>query len=169
MYKVVLFLSVLLCTLPAIGQSSLRIGSAAPEFSSTSLNGDQFELSRLRGKVVVLSFWSTRCEICRVELPRLNQLAGRVSADRVVFLAPTMENDNIVNSFLRRNPAKFEVLPNSFGLLLQYADRTKDGSIDMGFPSFFVIDQQGLVQYRASGYGRVENLSQAIDRLVAER
>ena len=91
-----------------------------------------------------------------------------MSDDKVIFLAPTMENENIVNAFVRRNPAKFDILPNSFGLLLQYADRTRDGSIDMGFPSFFVIDQQGLVQYRGSGYGRVEPLAQAIDKLVAK-
>jgi peroxiredoxin len=168
MKKVLVLFSVLIFTWSAAGQTSLRVGASAPDFSSTSLAGDQFELSRLRGKVVVLSFWSTRCEICRVELPRLNQLAGRMSESNVVFLAPTMENENIVSAFVRRNPAKFDILPNSFGLLLQYADRTKDGSIDMGFPSFFVIDQQGLVQYRGSGYGRVEPLAQAIDKLVAK-
>jgi peroxiredoxin len=168
MNKIPFLISLLLLTLPGFCQTSLRIGASAPGFSSTSLAGDQFELSRLRGKVVVLSFWSTRCEICRVELPLLNQLAGRVGDEKVVFLAPTMENENVVNAFIKRNPARFEILPNSFGLLLQYADRTKDGNIDMGFPSFFVIDQQGLVQYRGSGYGRVEPLAQAIDRLVAK-
>jgi hypothetical protein len=38
----------------------------------------------------------------------------------------------------------------------------------MGFPSFYVIDKHGLVQYRGSGYGRVESLSDAIDRVVAK-
>jgi peroxiredoxin len=162
-----LLFSVLLITVPAVAQTGLRVGASAPDFSASSLTGDQFELAKMRGKVVVLSFWSTRCEICRVEFPRINQLAARLPGDKVVFLAPTMENETIVSAFVRRNPARFDILPNSFGLLLQYADRTKDGSIDMGFPSFFVIDQQGLVQYRGSGYGRIEPLSQAVDRLVA--
>ncbi len=79
-----------------------------------------------------------------------------------------MENDAVVNAFVRRNPFQFEVLPNSFGLLLQYADRTKNGDLDMGFPSFFLIDQDGVVQYRGSGYGRIESLTAAIDRLAAK-
>ena len=154
---------------PASAQTSLKVGAAAPDFSTVSLDGDQFELSRLRGSIVLLSFWSTKCEICRVELPRLNKLADRFKGgDKVVLLAPTMENDDIVTAFVGRNPFRFEVLPNSFGLLLQYADRTKSGDLDMGFPSFFLIDQNGVVQYRGSGYGRIEPLTHAIDRLVAK-
>lgn len=153
----------------AAAQTSLKVGANAPDFSSISLDGDQYELGKLRGTVVVLSFWSTKCEICRAELPKLNKLAAQFDGgEKVVFLAPTMENDNIVNAFVRRNPVKFEILADNFGLLLQYADRTKDGSLDMGFPSFFVIDQNGIIQYRASGYGRVEPLTKAIDRLVAK-
>ncbi len=159
------FLLVLSLTVPA--QTALKVGAPAPEFSTVSLDGDQFELSRLRGRIVLISFWSTRCEICRVELPRLNKLADRFGRDdKVVLLAPTMENDAIVSVFVRQNPFQFEVLPNSFGLLLQYADRTKSGEVDMGFPSFFLIDQNGVVQYRGSGYGRIEPLTHAIERLV---
>ena len=159
----------LVLSLMAYAQTALKVGSVAPEFSTVSLDGDHVELSRLRGSVVLLSFWTTKCEICRVELPRLNKLADRFkSGDKVVLLAPTMENDDIVNAFVRRNPFQFEVLPNSFGLLLQYADRTKSGDLDMGFPSFFLIDQNGVVQYRGSGYGRIEPLTHAIDRLVAK-
>lgn len=157
-------------SLTAHAQTAIKVGAAAPEFSTVSLDGDQFELSRLRGSIVLLSFWSTKCEICRVELPRLNKLADRFKTDdKVVLLAPTMENDDIVNAFVRRNPFRFEVLPNSFGLLLQYADRNKSGDLDMGFPAFFLIDQNGVVQYRGSGYGRIEPLVAAIDRLVAKK
>ncbi len=159
----------LVLSLASSAQTALKVGAPAPEFSTVSLDGDQFELSRLRGSIVLLSFWSTRCEICRVELPRLNKLADRFNGgNKVVLLAPTMENDDIVNAFVRRNPIQFEVLPNSFGLLLQYADRTKGGDVDMGFPSFFLIDQNGVVQFRGSGYGRIEPLTAAIDRLVAK-
>lgn len=154
-------------SLATSAQTALKVGAVAPDFSAVSLDGDEFELSRLRGSIVVLSFWSTKCQICRVELPQLNKLADRFkSDDKVVLLAPTMENEDIVNTFVRRNAFQFEILPNSFGLLLQYADRTKSGDLDIGFPSFFLIDQNGLVQYRGSGYGRVEPLTQAIERLV---
>ncbi len=168
MKRVFLATAMLVLATSAAAQTSLKVGASAPDFSSISLNGSQYELAKLRGTVVVLSFWSTKCEICRAELPKLNKLAGQFDGTgKVVFLAPTMENDDIVNAFVRRNPVRFEILADNFGLLLQYADRTKDGSLDMGFPSFFVIDQNGIIQYRGSGYGRVEPLAKAIDKLVA--
>jgi hypothetical protein len=38
----------------------------------------------------------------------------------------------------------------------------------MGFPSFFVIDQSGVVQYRSSGYDKTGPLDSAIAKLVAK-
>ena len=59
-------------------------------------------------------------------------------------------------------------MPNSFGVVLQYADRDKAGNLDMGFPSFFVIDQQGLVRYRSSGFDKTAPLDAAIGKLLTK-
>jgi len=80
-----------------------------------------------------------------------------------------MENENKIAGFLQRNPFSFEIVPNSFGTVLSYADRDKNGNLDMGFPSFFVIDQDGLIQHRSSGYDKTSALDAAINRLVARR
>ena len=153
----------------AYSQSSLKVGSAAPVFSGTSLEGTTYDLSELRGNVVVLTFWSTKCIICQQELPKLNPFTDRYSTEKVVFLALSMENENKIAGFLQRNPFSFEIMPNSFGTVLSYADRDKNGNLDMGFPSFFVIDQNGLIQHRSSGYDKTSALDAAINRLVARR
>ncbi len=150
----------------AFPQSSLKIGSAAPAFTGTYLDGSRFDLSRLRGSVVVLAFWSTRCNICHIERPKLNTLAAGYDQKNVVFLALSMESEEKITTYLRRNPFKFEVLPNSFGTVLKYADRTRSGNLDMGFPAYFVLDQQGNVQYRGSGYDKSLALDNAIRVLV---
>src|SRR4051794_32599437 len=80
----------------AWSQSALRAGSIAPQFSATSTNGTQYNLADLRGKVVVVTFWSTRCPICRVEMPQLDSLVRQYRSDSVVFLALTTENDDKV-------------------------------------------------------------------------
>lgn len=164
----VLIALALICTCTAISQTRLIPGAAAPIFSSISLDGTIYDLNALRGSVVVLTFWSTRCEICRVEFPKINQLADRYSAKSVVFLSPTMENEAKVQAYLKNNRVSSQILPNSFGLVLQYADRTKDGSLDMGFPSIYVIDQSGRIQFRASGYDKTVSLSAAVDRLLSK-
>src|ERR1700690_1357261 len=46
----------------------------APAFVLTDLSGHTLDLSRYKGKVVLLDFWATWCEPCRKELPKLVKL-----------------------------------------------------------------------------------------------
>lgn len=157
---------ILLGALPLYAQNSVRVGTAAPLFSSTDLEGSGVSLDDLKGSVVVLTFWSTKCEICRHEIPRLNQFVESYGREKVSFLALTMESEEKVLPYLRTNPFRFRILPNSFGVLLQYADRDRAGNIDMGFPSFFVVDKSGVVRLKASGYDKTGLIRDSIDRLV---
>jgi peroxiredoxin len=150
----------------APAQSSIKIGAVAPAFSGTILDGTPYDLAGLRGNVVVMTFWSTRCTICHSELPKLNRLAAKYERNNVVFLALSMENEEKISGYLQRNPFRFTVMPNSFGVVLQYADRSRNGNIDMGFPSFFVLDQQGVVRHRSSGYDKTEGVNATVDRLL---
>lgn len=161
---------VFLCILQLVttAQTTLRVGSAAPAFSANAMDGTCNDLSDFRGKVVVLTFWSTKCEICRHEFPKVNQIVKTYENRNVVFLALTMENEAKVEAYLRKNQLVQTILPNSFGVVLQYADRTPDERIDMGFPSFFVIDKEGTIQYRASGFDRTASMNAVIERLATK-
>src|SRR6187399_2752326 len=121
------FLSISL-SVAAFAQTSLKVGSPAPAFVGNSMDGKSYDLNELRGSVVVLTFWSTRCEICSNEFPKVNQIVDKYSGKNVVFLALTTENDAKVESYTQKNRLSSIILPNSFGILLQYADRTQDGS-----------------------------------------
>ena len=77
----------------AVSQTSLKIGATAPAFSGTSLDGTDYSLDELRGSVVVMTFWSTKCEICHVEFPKLNRVIKSFDGKKVVFLSFTMENE----------------------------------------------------------------------------
>lgn len=150
----------------ALSQTNLKPGELAPTFTSSSLDGNFYDISALRGSVVVVTFWSTRCAICHSEIPMLNKLTSRYAGKNVVFLALTTENEERIAPYLRSNPFKFKILPNSFGVLLQYTDRTKDGNLDMGYPAFYVVDKAGKIAYRSSGYDKTAPLAAAIDRLI---
>ena len=51
--------------------------SAPIPLQATTLAGERFELSALKGKVVMLFYWSTECAVCRSHLPELRaNLAG---------------------------------------------------------------------------------------------
>lgn len=48
-------------------------GEAAPDFELETLNGEQFKLSDLKGKKVILNFWYTWCPPCREEMPEMQK------------------------------------------------------------------------------------------------
>ena len=161
-----LLLITLTITVSAFAQQSLRPGAAAPDFNGESLDGTVFNLSQLQGKVVVLTFWSTRCGICHSEIPKLNQVVKRYKNRDVVFLALTMENQVKVEPYLRKNPFDFSILPNSFGVFLKYADMDKSGNINMGFPSYFLIDQRGSITLKSDGWDKTSKLDSQIQRML---
>jgi cytochrome c biogenesis protein CcmG, thiol:disulfide interchange protein DsbE len=161
------FFIAVIIAVSAAAQTRIKPGDQAPAFSVTSIEGTPYQLDQLKGSVVVLTFWSTRCEICRVEFPRLNQLTDVMRQRGVVFLSLTLDNEQKVEQYLRSNRITSNIVANSFGVLLQYADRDRRGYVDMGFPAYFVIDQDGRVSYRASGWDKTTELSSRLTQLLS--
>jgi peroxiredoxin len=150
-----------------MAQQGLSTGANAPRFSLAGIDGQTYDLDQLRGKVVLITFWSTRCNICHSELPNMNRLADRYKDQPVVFLGLTMENDAKVAAYLKSNQFNFTIVPNSFGAVLQYADRDRSGNIAMGFPAFYLIDQNGVVRMKSSGWDKTQDIDSQIGRLLA--
>ena len=143
-----------------------KMRTAAENFIATSLDGQTFDLAGLRGKVVLVTFWSTRCPICTAEAPKLNELAARYKDNGVVFLGLTTDNDKKVASYIKKKPFNFNLLPNSFGILLKYADKDGDGNVTMGYPAYYLINQKGEIELKTNGYDKKEKLTSEINRLL---
>ena len=77
---------------PQLAFASATVGNAAPALDVPELDGQTFDLSAQRGKVVIVNFWATWCPPCREEMPALDAFYRRyhgqglemigVSADR---------------------------------------------------------------------------------------
>ena len=156
---------VLLISISVFGQQS-KSKTLAETFSATSPDGATFDLTELRGKVVLVTFWSTKCPICHVVIPKLNQLARNYKDKNVVFPGLTMENPNKVQSYLKKKPFDFNIIPNSFGVVLKYSDKDGDGNVSMGFPAHFLINQKGEIALQTSGFDKTELLDSRISQLL---
>jgi peroxiredoxin len=142
---------------------------AAKNFSLPALDGKIIDLQEQRGKVVVLTFWSTICPICHSELPKMSRLVDKNAGREVVFLALTMENESRVGAYLNRRPFKSVVIPNSLGVLMDYSSKDQNGNFNMGFPSYFVINQSGEIEMSASGRNKIGAVDDQINHLLQGR
>ncbi len=93
------------------------IGHTAPNFDLAVLNGkpgEQLSLTSLRGKLVVINFWSSTCEPCKDEMPLLETQWERMKSQGVVFvgvdLLDTVEDGN---NFLQQHGATYQSVLDS--------------------------------------------------------
>jgi len=151
----------------AAAQNRLKVGEQAPVFTTAAIDGTQFDLAAARGKVVLVTFWSTRCAICQSEIPKLNELRSRLAGKNVELLALSMEPASRIEPFLKKHRFDFRVISDSFDVVLKYADRDREGNLDMGFPAYFLIDTQGKIAFKDSGWDHSAELETKINSLLA--
>jgi len=114
------------------------VGCEAPNFEITTLAGETFELSQLKGKIVVLNFWFIACPPCRAEMPGLKQLADAYgSREDVVLLAIATDEKAALDKFLKTNEIGFEVVAAGRSISDLYRVT--------GYPTTMVLDKEGKV------------------------
>ncbi|HXJ41889.1 MAG TPA: TlpA disulfide reductase family protein [Bryobacteraceae bacterium] len=80
---------------------SLKIGSNAPGFTATDLEGVSRRLVDYRGRMVLVEFWSTSCGPCREEAPRMLELYRGLDPDKIEFLGVSSdESEATLRNFL---------------------------------------------------------------------
>lgn len=69
-------------------------GNAAPDFELKSLDGKNVKLSDYRGKAVLLNFWATWCEPCKLEMPWIVDLNKKYGPQGLVTLGVAMDDSS---------------------------------------------------------------------------
>jgi thiol-disulfide isomerase/thioredoxin len=87
-----------------------------PPLEVTDLAGKPWRLEALAGQVVLLNFWATWCEPCRLEMPSLDAMAARRRGDGVAVAAINYrERADVVQRYLEHAPFRSPVLLDSDG------------------------------------------------------
>lgn len=105
-------LAVLLCLHSAARAVELTPagGAAKPDFSLQNLTGANVPLKNFKGRTVLVHFFATWCEPCRVELPALNRFLDRSAPHASVVAISVAEADPRVKRFFEQAPVNFPVL-----------------------------------------------------------
>jgi thiol-disulfide isomerase/thioredoxin len=105
----ILLLSFSSCGTSERDPASVVVGSEAPSFSLTSLDGTTVKSSALKGSIVVLNFWATWCQPCMTEIPELKELAKSNKA-KVIGIALDPDGASIVKPFVASHDINYTVL-----------------------------------------------------------
>ena len=107
------------------------VGSHAPDFILTSLDGSTVDSESLKGDVVVLNFWATWCQPCMSEIPELKEFAA-ASKVRVVGIALDENGVNAVKPFVENHRINYTVLLGDEDLFQRFNG--------LGIPYTLVLD-----------------------------
>jgi len=131
-----------------------------PQFHVKALDGAEFDLAALRGKVVVLNFWSLGCAPCRAEIPELNRLVKDFKDKDVVFIAFGLDGAEQLQASLKELNFSYHLVPDSSAIATKF-------EVSM-YPTHIVIDKQGRIHAVLTGASetRHRDLQTLIERAL---
>jgi peroxiredoxin len=122
----------------------------APDFTLKDQQGASVSLESLRGKVVVLNFWTKTCGPCLEEMPELAELAKIVKDRPDVAIVTVSVDDSAADvqptlQTILREPPPFRVLidPGSEVVHGKFGTRL--------FPETWFVDKRGVIRARFDG------------------
>ncbi len=152
------------------GESTLQDYGIAPEFAGLNgwLNSKPLTVAGLRGKVVLIDFWTYSCINCLRTLPYITSWDERYRASGLTIVGvhtPEFAFER-VRSNVRENAEELGVeypiaLDNDFG--------TWNAWHNQYWPAKYLIDRNGHVRYYHFGEGDYNESENAIRELLAER
>ena len=161
----IVFLSFTAIVVPAAGAG---VGMPAPEISGQSwLNSGPLGLAELRGKVVLLEFWTFGCYNCRNVEPYIKSWHEKYADKGLVVIgvhAPEFSYERSianVQRYVREHAIHYPVaIDNEFATWKRYQNRY--------WPAMYLIDKHGVIRYLRVGEGGYQQTEQQIRALLEE-
>jgi cytochrome c biogenesis protein CcmG, thiol:disulfide interchange protein DsbE len=119
-----------------------EIGKTAPELVVNELDGQTFDLAKLRGKVVLVSYWATWCAPCRKDMLKLDAFYRRYHDQSLEMIGISVDRD--------RDLAKVHKITATLAYpVAMLKDVTNNGFGEPeGVPITWIIDRDGKVRDR---------------------
>lgn len=159
-FAVVLILAAALMVIVTQSASLLENGAPAPPFELEGIDGSTTSLESLRGKVVLLDFWSTTCPPCLRQMEELEAIHERFHRD-VVVLGINTEGAGaaFLTRFLAdRGTVRYRVLRDGAAVSEQYQVTA--------LPTLYLIDRAGRVRWSRVGLSPAALLEEALRDLL---
>jgi len=140
-------------------------GSVAPDFDLKVLDskGQTLKLSSLKGKAVIVNFWATWCEPCKIEMPWLVQLQQKYGPQGLQIVGVVMDDteEKTISEFAHKMGVNYPVVIGTEKVADSY------GGVD-GLPISFFLDRSGKVVDHILGLVSESQIEGSIQKSLAQ-
>lgn len=150
------------------GVAQAAVGMKAPDITSPIwLNSAPLRMAELKGKVVMVEFWTFGCYNCRNIEAYVKQWQQKYLEEGLVVIgvhSPEFSHERNVENvrrYLKEHEIRFAVpIDNDFSAWNNYGNRY--------WPALYLIDKEGIVRYIRVGEGGYRETERQIQSLLAE-
>lgn len=137
-------------------------GQPAPRFHAKTTTGETYTNDTVKGKVVLLQFWTTWCPYCRREQSLVDSIDKEFAGKGVVVLAiDVAESKKKVKQYLQDTPRSCRiVLTEDTNLAAMYQANS--------YPIYVVIDRDGNIAAEQRGAGGERSLRRMLRKAGVE-
>jgi thiol-disulfide isomerase/thioredoxin len=134
----------------------------APRFNAITTTGEKFTNESIKGKVVLLEFWTTWCGFCADEAAFVDKIGHELADKGLILLAIDVgESKKTVKKYLEQHPRSCKiVMMEDTNLAAMYQATV--------YPIYVVIDRDGNIAGTQRGAGGEEALRNLIARAGIE-
>jgi len=134
----------------------------APRFNATTTTGEKFTNDSIKGKIVLLEFWTTWCGFCADEAAFVDKIGHELAGKGLILLAIDVgESKKTVKKYLEQHPRNCKlVMMEDTNLAAMYQANV--------YPIYVVIDRDGFIAGTQRGAGGEEALRRLIARAGLE-
>ena len=142
--------------------------TTAPELAPGDwINSEPLKLKDLRGRVVLIEFWTFGCINCRNTLPSVKSWHDRYNDKGLTVIgvhSPEFDEEKNVES-LRTQVASLGI---RYAVLTDNDYKTWNAYKVEAWPTIFLLDKQGRIRWTRVGEGNYDETERLIQKLLAE-
>jgi len=140
--------------------SAMKLGDVAPDFTRADQGDKDVQLSRYRGKLVLLNFWASWCPPCREEMPVFSRWQKTLQPAGLQVIGVSMDDDRSeVKRFLSQYPVSYPIVMGDARFAEQF------GGV-LGLPLTYLIDAQGRVVARYQGEADLAKMEAKVKEML---
>lgn len=124
----------------------MKEGIKAPDFQSNDIDGESIVLSKFIGKKVLLNFSIINCGWCKIALEDINTGKIKLPEDIIPLYINPRDSKADVSKYIELYDVPFTVLPEAKSIGKMYGVN--------GYPTFYIINEEGTIEKVIHGYDR---------------